>query len=150
MRLANKVAVVTGAGSGIGRAIAIRFAAEGARVIVNDINDAGGQEIVRRIEHAGGNCRFVHADGTQREHVARMVETTAEAYGAPQILVNVAICGSQSVKENQWGPQHRSGFARDVALHEGCPARHADHRDREYRQYFIRERPDGVWEYPRL
>lgn len=110
MRLANRVAIVTGAGSGIGRAIAIRFAAEAARVIVNDINDTGGQETVRRIEQAGGICRFIHADVSDKDQVARMVETSAEAYGVPDILANVAICRSQAVQENEWEPNVEVGL----------------------------------------
>jgi 3-oxoacyl-[acyl-carrier protein] reductase len=104
MRLANKVANVTGAGSGIGRATAIRFAAEGARVVVDDVNDAGGQETVRRIEGAGGKASFVHADVSQEQEVTRIVEMTVERYGPPQILVNVAICNQKIILENRWEP----------------------------------------------
>lgn len=104
MRLANKIALVTGAGSGIGRAIALRFAEEGAKVVVNDINDAGGHETVRRIKEAAGEGMFVHADVSRNDEIARMVEAAADAYGSPQILANVAICGSTAVGENQWTP----------------------------------------------
>ncbi len=104
MRLKDKVAIVTGASSGIGRATAIRFGEEGAKVIVADVNDAGGQETVEAIEEAQGEALFVHADVSQREEVTRMVEIASNTYGAPQILANVAICGRQLLTENQFEP----------------------------------------------
>jgi 3-oxoacyl-[acyl-carrier protein] reductase len=104
MRLKDKVAIVTGASSGIGRATAIRFGEEGAKVIVADVNDAGGQETVEAIEKAQGEALFVRADVSQREEVTRMVEIASNTYGAPQILANVAICGRQLLTENQFEP----------------------------------------------
>jgi NAD(P)-dependent dehydrogenase (short-subunit alcohol dehydrogenase family) len=110
MRLANKVAIVTGSGSGIGRATAVRFAAEGARVVVNDINSAGGEETVRRIKEAGGQSVFINADVSDRTAVATMVEAAVETYGAPEILVNVAICSRDSIAENEWTPNVEVGL----------------------------------------
>ncbi len=104
MRLRDKVAIVTGASSGIGRATAIRFAQEGAKVIVADVNDAGGQETVETIDKAQGEALFVHVDVSQREEVTRMVEIASKTYGAPQILANIAICGRQLLTENQFEP----------------------------------------------
>jgi NAD(P)-dependent dehydrogenase (short-subunit alcohol dehydrogenase family) len=110
MRLANKTAMITGAGSGIGRATALRFAAEGARVVVNDINDAGGQETVRRIQAAGGESFFVHADVSQQEDVRKMVDAAVDTYGPPGILVNSAICSQASVAGNAWLPNINIGM----------------------------------------
>ena len=65
MRLANKVAIVTGAGSGFGEGIAARFAQEGAKVVVNDINAASGERVADAIRKAGGSAQFVQADVTR-------------------------------------------------------------------------------------
>ncbi|MGH9445684.1 MAG: SDR family NAD(P)-dependent oxidoreductase [Terriglobia bacterium] len=104
MRLANKTAIITGAGSGIGRATALRFAAEGARVVVNDVNEAGGAETVRQIQASRGECFFVRADVSEQEEVEKMVEATVKAYGLPGILVNSAICSRESIAGNAWSP----------------------------------------------
>ena len=90
MQLTNRTAIITGAGSGIGRATACRFAAEGACVVVADINDDAGMETVVSIGGEGGTARFVHTDVTNSAEVAAMVSQTLEAYGSVDILVNNA------------------------------------------------------------
>jgi len=90
MRLKGKTAVVTGAASGIGKAIALAYAREGARVVTADINVDGGEEIVRQIEGLGGGAIFVETDVSESEHVRRLVETTVERFGGLDIMVNNA------------------------------------------------------------
>ncbi len=90
MDLEAKVALVTGAGSGIGRAIALRFASEGARVVVNDVNDAGGAATVAEIEVNGGRAAFVHADVSNEPDVSRMMGFAEERFGGLDVLVNNA------------------------------------------------------------
>jgi len=90
MRLADKVALITGAGSGIGRASALRFALEGARVVVVDWKPDGGRETVARIQADGGQALFVAADVSQEADVQRMVATAVEMYGRLDILFNNA------------------------------------------------------------
>lgn len=77
----GKVALVTGAGSGIGRAAALGFARMGARVAVGDINSPGGRETVRQIESAGGEARFLKADVTDEPQVEALVSGCVEAFG---------------------------------------------------------------------
>ena len=90
MRLANKVALITGAGSGIGRESALLFAQEGAAVVVVDRNDEGGAETVARIEAAGGQATYVHADVAQSADCAHMVQVAEATYGKLNILFNNA------------------------------------------------------------
>lgn len=89
-RLRERVAIVTGGGSGIGRATAIRFAAEGARVIVSDVDDAGGAETVAAITAANGNATYVHADVSREHDVATMVQAARSTYGRLDVLFNNA------------------------------------------------------------
>ena len=90
MRLQDKVAVVTGAGSGFGAEIARRFAGEGAAVVVADINDNAGRTVADGIVAEGGRAQFVHADVTRRPEVAAMVAAASEAFGRLDLLVNNA------------------------------------------------------------
>ncbi len=91
--LANKVAIVTGAGSGIGRAIARSYAREGASVVVSDINEAGGQETVEAISREGGKAIFFKADTSSIEDNRLLVEKAVEEYGGLHIACNNAGIG---------------------------------------------------------
>ena len=88
--LQDKVALVTGGGSGIGRAAALTFAREGARVAIGDIQAEGGEETARLVRESGGQAVFVQADVTQPEQVAAMVRKTVETYGRLDCAFNNA------------------------------------------------------------
>ncbi len=90
MRLAGKVAVITGAGVGIGRATALLFAKEGAAVTVADLNPTTGQETVALIEAAGGRAFFVQADVSQAEPVQEMLRQAQSHFGRIDVLFNNA------------------------------------------------------------
>ncbi len=88
--LKNKVALVTGAASGIGRATALAFAREGARVLVSDLASEGGAQTVALIEAAGGQALFEAADVAQPEHARRLVERAVAAFGRLDVACNNA------------------------------------------------------------
>jgi len=95
MRLENKVAIVTGAASGMGAATAVLFAQEGAKVVVADRLAAEGEQVVARITQAGGAARFQALDVTSEAEWERVVAATIAAYGKIDVLINNAgIAGS--------------------------------------------------------
>ena len=90
MRVNNKSIIVTGAGGGIGEGIARRLAAEGAQVVVNDINVAMGEKVVAAIVKAGGTASFFKADVTKSAEVKALVAAAVERYGKLDVMVNNA------------------------------------------------------------
>jgi NAD(P)-dependent dehydrogenase (short-subunit alcohol dehydrogenase family) len=86
----NKVAVVTGGSSGIGRATAVAFARTGARVVVADINEQGGQQTIQLVKDAGGGGMFIRTDVSREADVAALMDTTAETYGRIDCAFNNA------------------------------------------------------------
>jgi NAD(P)-dependent dehydrogenase (short-subunit alcohol dehydrogenase family) len=90
MRLENKVAIITGGGGGIGRATAIRFAKEGARVLVADIEEEAGIKTVQVIKESGGEAEFVRVNMTKPEDVEHMVQKALDTFGKLDILINNA------------------------------------------------------------
>ena len=91
--LESKVAIITGAGSGIGKATAELFAREGARVIVSDISEKNGLAVVEEIKKSGGEAFFVKADSSKAEDNEALVKQAIEKYGSLDIAVNNAGIG---------------------------------------------------------
>jgi filamentous hemagglutinin family protein len=90
MRISDKVAIITGAASGIGRTTAILFAKEGGKVVIADQNEAGGDETVDLIRTDGGQAIFTRVNVTSATDIQGMVKTTIDTYGKLNILVNNA------------------------------------------------------------
>lgn len=90
MKLANKVAIVTGAGGGIGRAIAIRFAEEGASLVLNDIYLEGLKKVATEVRDMGGEVKAVRSDVTNGQEVKQMIRAALDEFGRIDILANVA------------------------------------------------------------
>jgi len=100
--LDNKVALVTGAGSGIGREIAYHYAAEGAKVVVSDINETGGAETVARIRERGGRAIFVRADTSKPDDSEALVRAAVKEFGALHIATNNAGIGGPSLPVGEY------------------------------------------------
>jgi len=90
MRLENKVALITGAGSGIGRETALLFAKEGASVVVADVNDDAGQSVVAELKAAGGQAIYAHADVSKSADAEAMIRLAEETFGRLDVLFNNA------------------------------------------------------------
>jgi NAD(P)-dependent dehydrogenase (short-subunit alcohol dehydrogenase family) len=90
MRLKDRVAIVTGAASGIGRATAELFAEEGAKVVVADIDSKGGEETMQAIRDHGGAAHFVHADIAKEADAKKISDEAVRAFGGIHVLVNSA------------------------------------------------------------
>jgi len=92
-RVAGRVAIVSGGASGIGRASAIRLAEEGASVVVTDIQDGAGKDVVAEIETAGGSAEFIHHDVTSEDEWIAVVAAVMAKHGRLDVLVNNAGIG---------------------------------------------------------
>jgi NAD(P)-dependent dehydrogenase (short-subunit alcohol dehydrogenase family) len=108
MRLKDKVAIVTGAGRGIGEGIVLRFAEEGAKLVVNDVNEADANAVVGKIKAAGGQAVAVLGSVAERPVVQQMVDTAVKEFGTLDIIVNNAGITRDSIlhkmTDEQWDP----------------------------------------------
>ena len=106
MELEGKVAIITGSSRGIGKAMALKFASEGAKVVVNALHLEGAKKVSDEIQRGGGEAIAIKADVSQKAEVQEMVERVLESFGAVHILVNNAGISHSSpiveVKEEDW------------------------------------------------
>ena len=90
MRLENKVALITGGGSGIGRAIGIEFAGEGAKVLVAELDETNGKAVVEEITASGGQAQFQRCDVTKEDDVGVAIKAAVDGFGRLDVMVNNA------------------------------------------------------------
>lgn len=111
--LKDKVAVVSGAGSGIGRAVAETYAREGAKVVITDINEAHSEETVAAIKKAGGETFFIKADSSKAEDNKKLVEAVVAKYGRLDVACNNAGMGGPAAPTGEYDID---GWDRVIAL----------------------------------
>ena len=102
MRLKNKVAVILGGANGIGRAIAIRFAEEGARVAINDIDEAAGRALESEIGALGGTAFYLRGDAASERDVSALMAAVRDRFGGLDILVNNVVAKEAALAANEW------------------------------------------------
>lgn len=90
MRLDNKVAIITGGGTGIGKETSMLFAKEGAKIVITDINQESGQQVVKEIKENGGEALFIRHDVSKEEDWKRVAEETIKGFGKVDVLFNNA------------------------------------------------------------
>lgn len=109
----GKVALVTGGASGIGRAVAEMYAREGAKVVVSDVDDAAGNEVVNQIIANGGAARYIHTDVSKAEACQALVQDTVEHFGGLDLACNNAGIGGEA---NLTGEYSISGWQRVIDI----------------------------------
>jgi 3-oxoacyl-[acyl-carrier protein] reductase len=106
MRLKDKVAIITGAGSGIGKASAFKFAEEGAKVVIADFDPEAGKEVAEKINNGDGEAYFIKVDVSNWDQVQEMVDKTVDKYDTIDILINNAGVTADSfltkMSHDQW------------------------------------------------
>ena len=123
-RVSGKVALITGGGSGIGRATALVFAREGAKVMIADYDREGGEQTVKMIKTSGGEASFVEANVAVAKQAEAMVAKTVETYGRLDCAFNNAGIEGQmggntrGMQRRKLGTHHRHQPHRGVSVHE--------------------------------
>ena len=107
MRLTDRVAIITGAGSGMGRTSAVLFAKEGAKVVAADLDEKTGKATVKQIKDNGGEALFVKVDVSNEDDVKKMIKAAVDHYGKISIVFNIAGCPQatkafETIQNEEW------------------------------------------------
>lgn len=148
MKLEGKKALVTGASRGIGRAIALALAAEGADVVVNYAgSEAAAKEVAAEIEAMGRKAFVVQADISSNEAATAMVDEVVKEFGRIDILINNAGITRDGLlmrmKEEDWDAVLTTNFEGCVQLHQGCYQIHDETKSRQNCQHQLCRWSDG-------
>ena len=152
-RVEGKVALVTGGASGIGRATALTFAREGAKLVIADMNEDGGQQTVHMITENGGEATFVQVDVSNASAVEAMISKTVETYGRLDCAHNNAgiaahdLCAPARVHGRDLGPSPRHQSEGRLVVHEIRDYPDAEARWWGHRQYGLDYGVGGLLEW---
>ena len=116
MKLVNQSAVITGGASGIGRETALLFAAEGASVVIADVNDDAGAQTVQDIVDAGGKAVYQRADVSQSGDCEAMIRRAEDEFGKLSILFNNAGIHAQRGRQRGYDIRRKSGISRWISM----------------------------------
>lgn len=138
-KLEGKVAIVSGSGRGIGQAIAVKLASEGAQVVVNDLDDGPAQETVARVRAAGSDAHAIVGDVTSSDFPGRFVGAALERFGGLDIIVNNAGYAWDSVVQKMSDEQWQAM----LDVHAGAPVRILRAAAEPIRQFAKKEKDEG-------
>ena len=142
-RLDGKVAIITGAASGIGRGSALCLAKEGAAVVAADLNSQGGEQVIAEIAAGGGRAVFQHTDVTNEADVQALVGRAIQEYGRLDVMFNNAgLAGAsgpiEAVSADDWGQDNGGPVARGISRNQACRPANAQSRWRLHHLNIIR------------